>query len=124
RAGLTGVPSPCRYETWCAGSPGLELLGHHTRHLRDRFVRIRVSQINGCAFCLSLHTRAALDAGDSETRLDELASWRESTLFTAAERAALALAEAMTSARARPVSRTRSSPPPASTSPRPRSPTS
>lgn len=69
----------------------------HLDPLLAELVRIRVSQINGCAFCLRLHTRAALDAGENETRLHELASWRDSTLFTAAERAALALAEAMTS---------------------------
>lgn len=65
--------------------------------LLAELVRIRVSQINGCAFCLSTHTRAALEAGESENRLDALTSWRESPLFTDAERAALALAEAMTS---------------------------
>ena len=69
----------------------------HLDPLLAELVRVRVSQINGCAFCLSLHTRAALDAGESETRLAELASWRESPLFTAPERAALTLAEAMTS---------------------------
>lgn len=39
RAGLTGVSAHCHYEEWCAGSPGLGLLSHHTRHLRDRFLR-------------------------------------------------------------------------------------
>jgi AhpD family alkylhydroperoxidase len=59
-------------------------------------VRIRVSEINGCAVCLSLHTRAALTAGEGQDRLHALASWRESPLFTGPERAALGLAEAMT----------------------------
>jgi AhpD family alkylhydroperoxidase len=59
-------------------------------------VRIRVSQINGCALCLSLHTRAALTAGEEQDRLRALASWRTSALFTGPERAALDLAEAMT----------------------------
>ncbi|MWA00203.1 carboxymuconolactone decarboxylase family protein [Actinomadura sp. LD22] len=59
-------------------------------------VRIRVSQINGCAMCLSLHTRAALAAGEEHDRLRALASWRASPLFTGPERAALELAEAMT----------------------------
>ncbi|RKS09707.1 AhpD family alkylhydroperoxidase [Nocardiopsis sp. Huas11] len=59
-------------------------------------VRIRASQINGCAFCLDMHTRAARDAGERRPRLDALAAWRESPLFTEAERAALALTESMT----------------------------
>jgi AhpD family alkylhydroperoxidase len=62
--------------------------------LLAELVRIRVSQINGCAFCLSLHTRAATELGES--RLETLSSWRGSHQFTAAERAALDLAEAMT----------------------------
>lgn len=59
-------------------------------------VRIRVSQLNGCAFCLDLHVRAARSAGEKEQRLDVLAGWREADVFTGRERAALALAEAMT----------------------------
>lgn len=59
-------------------------------------VRVRASQINGCDFCLDMHTRAALDAGEGRHRLDALAGWRESPLFTGAERAALALTESMT----------------------------
>ncbi|WP_152893226.1 carboxymuconolactone decarboxylase family protein [Streptomyces adustus] len=61
-------------------------------------VNLRVSQINGCAFCLDVHTRAALRAGETTRRLGVLAAWRETGLFTPAERAALALAEATTSA--------------------------
>ncbi|GAB2499769.1 carboxymuconolactone decarboxylase family protein [Nocardiopsis aegyptia] len=59
-------------------------------------VRIRASQINGCDFCLDMHTRAARDAGEGQDRLDALADWRGSALFTGAERAALALTESMT----------------------------
>ncbi|MGW1910172.1 carboxymuconolactone decarboxylase family protein [Streptomyces sp. NPDC002076] len=61
-------------------------------------VNLRVSQINGCAYCLHVHTRAALRAGDTPDRLGVLAAWRETELFTPAERAALALAEATTAA--------------------------
>jgi AhpD family alkylhydroperoxidase len=60
-------------------------------------VRIRVSQINGCAFCLRLHTRDALAKGETDDRLAVLAAWWESQYFTAQERAALALAEQVTS---------------------------
>ncbi|MEW2163715.1 carboxymuconolactone decarboxylase family protein [Streptomyces sp. NPDC007084] len=59
-------------------------------------VNLRVSQINGCAYCLDVHTRAALRAGDTARRLGVLAAWRETELFTGRERAALALAEATT----------------------------
>ncbi|GGR98594.1 MULTISPECIES: carboxymuconolactone decarboxylase family protein [Streptomyces] len=60
-------------------------------------VNLRVSQINGCAYCLRAHTRAALEAGESPQRLGLLPAWRETDVFTPAERAALALAEATTS---------------------------
>ncbi|MFF5977701.1 carboxymuconolactone decarboxylase family protein [Streptomyces olindensis] len=59
-------------------------------------VRIRASQINGCAFCLDLHTKDARRAGETEQRLHTLAAWRETPFFTARERAALALTEAVT----------------------------
>ncbi|MFJ4870094.1 carboxymuconolactone decarboxylase family protein [Streptomyces sp. NPDC088757] len=59
-------------------------------------VNLRVSQINGCAPCLDVHTRAALRAGETTRRLGVLAAWRDTGLFTARERAALALAEATT----------------------------
>ncbi|WP_406859354.1 carboxymuconolactone decarboxylase family protein [Streptomyces sp. HUAS MG47] len=60
-------------------------------------VNLRVSQINGCAYCLDVHTRAALRAGETTQRLAVLAAWRDTDVFTARERAALALAEATTS---------------------------
>jgi AhpD family alkylhydroperoxidase len=60
-------------------------------------VNLRVSQINGCASCLSVHTRAALRAGEDVRRLGVLPAWRDTELFTSRERAALALAEATTS---------------------------
>ncbi|MFJ1969960.1 carboxymuconolactone decarboxylase family protein [Streptomyces sp. NPDC087903] len=60
-------------------------------------INLRVSQINGCAYCLSLHTGAALRAGETTQRLGVLPAWRDTELFTARERAALALAEATTS---------------------------
>jgi AhpD family alkylhydroperoxidase len=59
-------------------------------------INLRVSQINGCAYCLNVHTRAALRAGETAQRLGVLAAWRVTELFTPAERAALALAEATT----------------------------
>ncbi|MCQ4213170.1 carboxymuconolactone decarboxylase family protein [Streptomyces longispororuber] len=59
-------------------------------------INLRVSQLNGCAFCLHVHTRAALRAGETSQRLGVLAAWRDTELFTDRERAALALAEATT----------------------------
>jgi len=59
-------------------------------------VKVRVSQINGCAFCLDQHTRTAREQGEREHRLYALPAWRETPFFTARERAALALAEAVT----------------------------
>jgi AhpD family alkylhydroperoxidase len=59
-------------------------------------VKIRASQINGCAFCLDMHARDARAAGESEQRLSVLSAWREAPFFSPAERAALALTEAVT----------------------------
>lgn len=59
-------------------------------------VKIRASQLNGCAYCLEMHTREARAAGETETRLHLLAAWRESPLFSPRERAALAWTEAVT----------------------------
>jgi AhpD family alkylhydroperoxidase len=62
------------------------------------FVRLRVSQINGCAYCVDMHAADARKAGATTQTVDAVAIWRDSGLFTAAERAALALAEEITRA--------------------------
>jgi AhpD family alkylhydroperoxidase len=59
-------------------------------------VKIRASQLNGCSFCLDLHTREARAAGEHDQRLDALRAWRKSPLFTDREQAALTLTEAVT----------------------------
>jgi AhpD family alkylhydroperoxidase len=59
-------------------------------------LRVRVSQLNGCAYCLDLHIREAMEAGETVQRLAVLQAWRETALFTEKERAALALAESIT----------------------------
>ena len=59
-------------------------------------VRIRVSQLNGCAYCLDQHVGDAIAAGEGARRLATLAAWPESIFFTARERAALALTEQVT----------------------------
>ena len=60
-------------------------------------VKIRASQINGCAYCIDMHTKDARANGETEQRLYALSAWRETPFFTERERAALALTEALTS---------------------------
>ncbi|MFF5971347.1 carboxymuconolactone decarboxylase family protein [Streptomyces sp. NPDC012769] len=59
----------------------------------QELVELRASQINGCGWCVDVHTKEAAAAGETPLRLHLVAAWRESTVFTEAERAALALAE-------------------------------
>jgi AhpD family alkylhydroperoxidase len=59
----------------------------------QELVKVRASQINGCGFCTDMHTKDALQAGESQLRLNLVAAWREATVFSDAERAALELAE-------------------------------
>lgn len=61
-----------------------------------QLVKLRASQINGCAFCLAVHVPEARAAGVSQQKLDVLAGWRESPAFDARERAALGWCEALT----------------------------
>ncbi|KPI16414.1 carboxymuconolactone decarboxylase family protein [Streptomyces sp. S1A1-8] len=59
----------------------------------QELVKIRASQINGCGFCTDMHTKDAAHAGETAVRLNLVAAWREATVFTDAERAALELTE-------------------------------
>ncbi|MFF2470159.1 MULTISPECIES: carboxymuconolactone decarboxylase family protein [Streptomyces] len=59
----------------------------------QELVKIRASQINGCGFCTDMHTKDAAHAGETAVRLHLVAAWREATVFTDAERAALELTE-------------------------------
>jgi AhpD family alkylhydroperoxidase len=59
-------------------------------------VKVRVSQINGCGYCIDMHTKDARLAGETEQRLYLLSAWREAPMYSARERAALAWAEAVT----------------------------
>jgi AhpD family alkylhydroperoxidase len=65
-------------------------------HKLLELVKIRASQINGCAYCLDMHTKDAIAIGESEQRLHVLSSWRETPLYSLRERAALAWCEAVT----------------------------
>ncbi|MEU3979192.1 carboxymuconolactone decarboxylase family protein [Streptomyces sp. NPDC026672] len=71
------------------------LVIHQSRLPRStqELVSLRASQINGCGWCIDMHTKEASAAGESAVRLNLVAGWRESTVFTEAEQAALALAE-------------------------------
>ncbi len=69
--------------------------GHLDAKLAD-LVLMRCSQINGCAFCLDLHSKEARAAGETEQRLHLLPAWRETKLYSEAEQAALAFAEELT----------------------------
>ena len=64
--------------------------------LLRELIRIRASQLNGCAFCIDMHTKDARAAGETEQRIYALPAWRETPFFTDRERAALALAESVT----------------------------
>ena len=59
----------------------------------QELVKIRASQVNGCSGCTDMHTKDAAHAGESSTRLNLIAAWRDATVFTEAERAALELTE-------------------------------
>ena len=67
-------------------------------------VALRASQINGCSFCCEMHARELREAGESEERIATVAAWREAPWFSDAERAALALTEAVTRIADRPES--------------------
>jgi AhpD family alkylhydroperoxidase len=59
-------------------------------------IELRASQINGCGFCVDMHAKEMKQAGESDERIFAVAAWRDTPYFTEAERAALALAEAVT----------------------------
>jgi AhpD family alkylhydroperoxidase len=74
-------------------SAGSVVTGSALPAATQELVKIRASQINGCAACTDMHTKDALDAGESQQRLNLVAAWREAKAFTEAERAALELTE-------------------------------
>jgi AhpD family alkylhydroperoxidase len=82
-----GIERLVAVETWLANTFDAKLLD---------LVKVRVSQMNGCAYCLHLHRRDAIKRGETEDRLLLLDSWHESELYTERERAALAWAESLT----------------------------
>jgi len=83
-AGIEGLVA---VENWIANSFDPKLLD---------LIKVRVSQMNGCAYCLHLHRQDLIKQGEKEERLLLLDAWRDSQLYTQRERAALAWAEALT----------------------------
>lgn len=77
-----------------AATKELDRVGFDPR-LRE-LIRIHASQINGCAYCIDMHTKQARAAGETEQRIYALPAWRETPYFTERERAALAFTEAVT----------------------------
>ncbi|WP_369639186.1 carboxymuconolactone decarboxylase family protein [Nocardia sp. JMUB6875] len=86
--------APEIYQAWVAAEIAIRR-GPLDATVRE-LVKIRVSQINGCLFCIDMHATEARKEGETERRLWHLNAWRESALFTDAERAALEYAEAAT----------------------------
>ncbi|GAB2825015.1 carboxymuconolactone decarboxylase family protein [Actinoallomurus bryophytorum] len=93
RLDLSGSPVTAKFMRHLASASKVVIadstLPAATRHL----VVLRASQINGCGFCTDLHTKDAAHAGETAVRVNLVAAWRESTVFTGAERAALELTE-------------------------------
>jgi len=93
-----------RLNPYQAAPDAMQALGALENHVRNsglepsliELVKTRASQINGCAFCIHMHTRDARARGETEERLYLLDAWRESPLYTERERAALAWTEAVT----------------------------
>jgi AhpD family alkylhydroperoxidase len=93
-----------RLNTYAADPTGYKRLIAWNQHLAESplggslraLIETRVSQINGCAFCLAMHTDEARRAGLAQAKLDTVAAWRDDSSFTEQERAALELAEVMT----------------------------
>lgn len=78
---------------------GFGALGKHISTIDEKLkslVELRVSQINGCAYCLDLHARQARELGEKQQRLDCIAAWQEYPLFDEREKAAFTWAEAIT----------------------------
>ncbi|MET0233429.1 MAG: carboxymuconolactone decarboxylase family protein [Kibdelosporangium sp.] len=85
-------PVSSRFLTYIASAAKVFYDGTLPATTRE-LVSLRISQINGCGFCVDMHTKEATHAGESQVRLHLVVVWREATVFTEAERAALELAE-------------------------------
>ena len=89
-----GKIEPAAYKAMMALEHYLETTGISPLH--QEMIRVRASQINGCAYCINMHTRDARKIGETEQRIYLLNAWHETTLYTEEERAILALVEEVT----------------------------
>jgi AhpD family alkylhydroperoxidase len=95
RLNPTGNPVATKFMKHVVDAAGVAVKSTLPATTRE-LVSLRVSQINGCGFCVDMHTKDATHAGESPVRLHLVAAWREATVFTEAERAALELTEQAT----------------------------
>ncbi|MEV7615005.1 carboxymuconolactone decarboxylase family protein [Streptomyces sp. NPDC089799] len=96
-ARLNLFASPVAVKAWKHIIAASKVLGESTLPAATReLVMLRASQINGCAGCIDMHTKEAAAAGETAVRLHLVVAWREATVFTDAERAALELTEEAT----------------------------
>jgi len=100
---FTPIPSRIDPTSYLSSGPARALLALQQQvdsspieHSLIELVKIRASQINGCAYCIDMHTKDARAAGETEQRIYALNAWRETPFFTERERAALAWTEAVT----------------------------
>jgi AhpD family alkylhydroperoxidase len=89
---LFGNPVAAKFLKYI-NSAGQVVSGSALPAATQELVKLRASQINGCGFCTDMHSKDAAHAGETSTRLNLVAAWREATVFTDAERAALELTE-------------------------------
>jgi AhpD family alkylhydroperoxidase len=75
------------------GTASMAVVQSPLSKITQELVSLRVSQINGCGWCVDIHTKELTAAGESAVRINLVAAWREATVFSEAEQAALALAE-------------------------------
>jgi AhpD family alkylhydroperoxidase len=92
RLNLFGNPVAAKFLKYI-NSAGQVVSGSTLPAATQELVKLRASQINGCGFCTDMHTKDAAHAGETSTRLNLVAAWREAKVFTDAERAALELTE-------------------------------
>ncbi|WP_433178121.1 carboxymuconolactone decarboxylase family protein [Actinoallomurus sp. CA-150999] len=92
RLNYYGNPAAAKFQKYI-NSAGKVVTDSTLPAATQELVKIRASQINGCAGCLDMHTKDAAHAGETSVRLNLIAAWREATVFTDAERAALELTE-------------------------------
>ncbi len=93
RLNLSGSPLATKSMKYMASASRVVIADSTLPTATQNMVMLRASQINGCGFCTDIHAKDAVRAGEPSVRINLVAAWRESTVFTDAERAALELTE-------------------------------